>query len=69
MATYSFTGVLNDTITYANGTTISKTYDELLRMKTLDNNIQTYSYDYDKVSNILTDSNKDYNYDDIYRVI
>ena len=68
IATYSYTGVLNNQITYGNGTSITKIYDELLRMKTLDNGIKNYSYDYDTVSNILTDSHKNYSYDDIYRL-
>lgn len=68
VATYSFTWILNTQIDYGNWKTITKTYDELLRLNSLNNWIKTYNYTYDDVSNITSDSIKDYNYDDIYRI-
>lgn len=68
IATYSYTWVVNDSISYWNGKTISKTYDEILRLASLNNWVKNYSYTYDNANNIISDSFKDYTYDEIYRV-
>jgi YD repeat-containing protein len=56
---------------YANNTQTSYTYDNLLRLKSLNTNFTTgsgeiisnYSYDYDKNGNIISDGTEIYTYD------
>ncbi len=69
IATYSFTWILNDSITYWNNKTITQSYDDLLRLTSLNNWVQIYNYTYDDVNNITSDSVKNYSYDDVYRVV
>ena len=68
IATYSYTGVLNTGVVYGNGENIAYDYDALLRLASLDNGVQNYSYTYDDVSNITSDGTKDYSYDNLYRL-
>lgn len=46
----------------------TKTYDQLNRLQTLNNSIKTYTYTYDNTNNILSDNNKNYSYDQLYRL-
>lgn len=68
VATYAYTGILNTSIAYGNGKIITQTFDNLLRLKTLNNGVNSYSYDYDNAGNMLTDGQKNYGYDSIYRL-
>jgi hypothetical protein len=71
IASYAYTGILNTGISYGNGVTTSQTFDELLRLKTLGSGVTglaSYTYTYDPVGNITSDSQKNYTYDSIYRL-
>jgi RHS repeat-associated protein len=68
VANYNYSWLQNTSIDYANGESITNTYDDLNRLQTLNNSIKNYTYTYDNVSTILSDNNKNYTYDDIYRL-
>ncbi len=68
IATYAYTGILNTGVTYGNGKTMTQTFDGLNRLKTLNNGVNSYSYAYDGVGNMLSDGQKNYGYDSIYRL-
>jgi hypothetical protein len=71
IANYTYTGILNTGISYGNGVNTSQTFDGLLRLKTLNNGVtglSSYTYSYDPVGNITSDSQKNYTYDTLYRL-
>jgi RHS repeat-associated protein len=68
IASYSYTWILNDSMSYWNWINISKSYDELNRLENLNNWVKTYNYTYDDVSNITSDNHKNFTYDDLYRL-
>jgi RHS repeat-associated protein len=68
IADYTYTWLENTSISLWNSTNITKTYDELSRLSSLNNAIKTYTYTYDEVWNITSDSIKNYTYDEIYRL-
>ncbi|MDD3144651.1 MAG: hypothetical protein PHV23_00910 [Candidatus Gracilibacteria bacterium] len=68
VATYNYTGLENTSIVYDNNTSIIKGFDNLSRINSLNNGVNTYNYTYDDVNNITSDSIKNYLYDDIYRL-
>jgi len=58
----------------SNETETKYTYDEYFRTKTATTispfgTIHDFSYSYDKAGNILTDGQKNYAYDEIYRLL
>lgn len=72
---YSYEGLLNDEILNWNNTKITKTYDEFTRLEwvqttNISNNdiLKTYTYTYDKAWNITNDNNKEFIYDETYRL-
>jgi RHS repeat-associated protein len=68
IADYTYTWLENTSIALWNSTSITKTYDELSRLSSLNNLTKTYNYSYDDVWNITSDSFKNYDYDEIYRL-
>ncbi|MDD3793832.1 MAG: hypothetical protein PHI37_03405 [Candidatus Gracilibacteria bacterium] len=68
IATYNYTGLENTSIVYTNNTSIIRGFDNLSRINSLNNGVNTYNYTYDDVNNITSDSIKNYLYDDIYRL-
>lgn len=68
IAEYTYAGLENTSIDYGNNTSVSKTYDALMRITSLNNGVKNYTYSYDNVSNIISDSHKNYSFDDIYRL-
>ncbi|MGE4444338.1 MAG: RHS repeat-associated core domain-containing protein [Candidatus Altimarinota bacterium] len=68
IAEYSYSGLENTSIDYGNSKEITKTYDALMRITSLNNGVKNYSYSYDDVSNIVSDSYKNYTFDDLYRL-
>ncbi len=49
IATYSYSGIVNTGITYGNGKTVAQTFDGVLRLQSLNNGINSYTYSYDGV--------------------
>ncbi len=68
VANYSYTWILNDEINLGNWKNILSSFDGLNRLSSLNNWIKIYNYTYDDVSNITSDSFKNFSYDDIYRL-
>jgi YD repeat-containing protein len=68
IAEYTYSGLENNSIEYGNNKEITKTYDALMRITSLNNGVKNYSYTYDDASNIVSDSFKNYTFDDIYRL-
>jgi YD repeat-containing protein len=68
IADYTYTWFENTSIALWNSTSITKTYDELSRLSSLNNSAKIYNYSYDDVWNITSDNFKNYDYDEIYRL-
>lgn len=68
MASSTYSWLQNTQTTLWNGKITTRTYDDYSRPKVVNNGIQTYTYTYDNANNITSDGNKNYTYDQIYRL-